>query len=208
MKKKIIKNWYNIAVFVAGAVGLTACLGNWDLRMRTLLLGLMFIHLHFFEEFGFPGGFPWQGEQVELGVKECKPEEWDLNMLSAFFGNEWFAVLVYVLPMFLPVKFLTLTAVIFTFAELAMHLVVFNVALKKWYNPGLVSVLIGLLPVSINYFVQTWGMHLYNWIDVVLAVVWIAFNYWVAFASPLYKWFGSKKEYTFTIEEACGCSNG
>lgn len=202
--KKIIKHWYYIAVYIGCLFGLLLYLGDWDLRLKTLLTGTMFIHLHFFEEFGYPGGFPWQGMHVEKGYTECKPEEWDLNLLSSFFGNEWFALLVYILPMFLNIRFLTLAAVLFTFAELLMHLVVFNAALKTWYNPGLASVLIGLLPVSINYLYQTWGQHLYVWPDVVLALVWISFHYWVAFVSPIYKKLGAKKEYTFTMEEATG----
>lgn len=205
--KKIIQNWYCIAVYIGCLFGLLLCLGDWDLRMKTLLAGTMFIHLHFFEEFGYPGGFPWQGMKVERDAKECKPEEWELNQLSSFFGNEWFALAVYILPMFLNIKFLTLAVVIFTFAELLMHLVVFNVALKKWYNPGLVSILIGLLPVTIHYFIQTQGMHLYSWTDVVLSIIWIVFNYWVAFLSPVYKKLGAKKEYSFSVEEATGNRN-
>ncbi|MGN0158934.1 MAG: HXXEE domain-containing protein [Brotaphodocola sp.] len=206
MKDKIIKNWYYIAVYIGCMFGLLLCLGNWNLRMKTLLAGTLFIHLHFFEEFGYPGGFPWQGMQVERGMTECRPEEWDLTMLSAFFGNEWFAVFVYILPMFLNIKFMTLAAVIFTFAELLMHLIVFNAALKKWYNPGLASVLIGLLPVSVNYLYQIRGLHLYSLADVLLAVAWIVFHYWAAFLSPLYKKMGADKKYAFTVEEATGRS--
>ncbi|WP_283205875.1 HXXEE domain-containing protein, partial [Streptococcus agalactiae] len=37
------------------------------------------------------------------------------------------------------------------FAELAMHLFFFNLSLKKWYNPGLLTTLVGLVPVSVYY---------------------------------------------------------
>lgn len=202
LSRKIINNWYYIAVYVGAIFGLIGLLGDWDLRMRTLLTGTMFIHLHFFEEFGYPGGFPWVGMKVELKSVDDNPENWALNRISSLFGNEWFAVFVYILPMFLKdVKFLTLAAVIFTFAELLMHLLYFPLSLKKLYNPGLFTVLVGLLPTSIYYFTQIWGQHLYSWTDALLALVWIILHYCIAFRSPLYKKLGAKKEYAFSKEE-------
>ena len=77
-----------------GGFGVIPVLGNWDIRRKTLLSGKTFIHLHFFEEFGYPGEFPWYGIKVEKRMTECMTEEWDLTMLSAFFGNEWFTMFV------------------------------------------------------------------------------------------------------------------
>ncbi len=61
---------------------------------RLLLAAISILFLHFFEEFGWPGGFPW------MGVK--------------------------VLPVILPgVRFFILAAMIFLFAEVLMHLIMF-----------------------------------------------------------------------------------
>ncbi|EPX18488.1 hypothetical protein SAG0210_03485, partial [Streptococcus agalactiae str. Gottschalk 13227] len=56
---------------------------------------------------------------VELKSVETDTSKWDLNHLLAFFGNQWFAVIVYLLPIFCPnIPFLTLAVMIFAFAEL------------------------------------------------------------------------------------------
>ncbi|HGK7178791.1 TPA: HXXEE domain-containing protein [Streptococcus agalactiae] len=97
---------------------------------------------------------------VELKSVETDTSKWYLNHLSAFFGNQWFAVIVYLLPIFCPnIPFLTLAVMIFAFAELAMHLFFFNLSLKKWYNPGLLTTLVGLVPVSVYYLAHDWKLY-------------------------------------------------
>ena len=193
----LIKNWYYIVVYVAGIYALIAILGNFTFQIKILLASLVFIHLHFYEEFGCPGGFPSIGMEVEMHQGYADPKTWDLNLLSSLFGNEWFAIIVYLLPIFLPqIHFLTLAAVIFAFLEFIMHAIVFNFKLKRWYNPGLFTTVFGLVPISIFYFLNTKVTH--SWQDWLLSIVWVLLNYWIAFRSPIYKHFGSKKEYTFS----------
>lgn len=202
MRQYIIRHWYQIAVYVAGAYGLILALGQWNLTQRTLLASLMFIHLHFYEEMGFPGGFPWIGMTVELNMDSEDPRQWELTELSSFFGNGWFAVVVYLLPLLLPqLRFLTLASVVFAFAEVAMHLFYFNITMKVWYNPGLLTSVFGLLPLSVNYLARTIPTGTYNWLDLAMALIWIILNYWIAFRSSLYKKLGTYKTYSFTSEE-------
>lgn len=203
MKKTLIKNWYYISVFIAGFLAMILTIGSWGLREKMLLGSSVFIFLHFFEEFAFPGGFPYVGVKVELGMDNLDTKTWPLNQVNAMFGNFAFALLVYLLPLFLPqIPFLTLAAALFAFAEVLMHLAVFNLALKTWYNPGLFTAVFGLLPISLFYFQQIWGQHLYSWPDIVAAVLWIAFNYWLAFRSPIYKKLGKLSDrWAFTEEE-------
>lgn len=201
--KKCIKNWYYIAVFVAGIFALILALGDWNLREKTLYAGLIFIFFHFFEEFGFPGGFPWIGMKIELKITDNNPKSWPLNQVSSMFGNVWFAIFVYLFPLFcFNVRFLTLAAVIFAFAELLMHLVYFNIELRTWYNPGLFTTVFGLLPVSVVYLNHALNQQLYTWLDLALAFIWIILNYWVAFRSPIYKHLGKMSDqYAFTEDE-------
>jgi len=203
MKKRFFDTWYCISVYIAAAFALALALGDWDVREKMLLGSSFFIFLHFFEEFGFPGGFPYVGMEVELRINDTDARHWPLNQANAMFGNFCFAVLVYLLPLFLTnVRFLTLAAAIFAFAEVLMHLVVFNIALKTWYNPGLLTAVFGLLPISLLYFSRILGQHLYSWGDAVLALAWILFNYWLAFRSPIYKKLGKLSDrYGFTEAE-------
>ncbi|MGN0406534.1 MAG: HXXEE domain-containing protein [Bariatricus sp.] len=201
--KRIIKNWYNISVFIAGALSLILALGSWDLKEKTLLASAVIIFLHFFEEFGFPGGFPWVGMRVERGIKDTDTKNWPFNQAAAMWGNFCFAVLVYIMPLFLPdIRFLTLAAVIFAFAEVLMHAFVFNIALKDYYNPGLLTAVFGLLPVSVFYLIKTWEQQLYTGADLAAAIAWIVFNYWLSFLSPVYKQLLKlNDQYAFTADD-------
>lgn len=202
MKNWILKNWYLISVYIASFIALILALGDWNFTQKMLLGSMIFIQLHFFEEFEFPGGFPWVGMKVEMKIVEDDPQKWPLNNASAFWGNQWFAVTVYLLPLFLPqVHFLTLAVMIFAFTELLGHLIIFNIALKTWYNPGTFTAVFGLVPLSVVYLFKTLGTGLYSWLDLVIAIVWIGFNYWVAFRSPIYQTLGKKSEYAFSTEE-------
>lgn len=203
MKKKFFDTLYCVSVYIAAAFVLALALGDWDVREKMLLGSSFFIFLHFFEEFGFPGGFPYVGMKVELRITDMDARHWPLNQVNAMFGNFCFAVLVYLLPLFLPdIRFLTLAAAVFAFVEVLMHLVVFNIALKTWYNPGLLTAVFGLLPISLWYFSQVWSQHLYGWGDAGYAMVWIVFNYWLSFRSPIYKKLGELSgRYAFTEAE-------
>jgi hypothetical protein len=200
--KKLIKNWYYISVYIASIFTLLLALGDWSFTQKMIFASMIFIQLHFFEEFGFPGGFPWVGMKVELRIVDDDPRKWPLTNASAFWGNQWFAMAIYLLPLFLPqVKFLTLAVFVFAFFELLVHLIVFNVALKGLYNPGVLTTLFGLVPVSIVYLSKIIGTGLYSWVDLGIAFVWIVLNYWVAFRSPIYNAIGKKTEYSFSEEE-------
>ena len=112
--RKLIQNWYQLAVYLAGGYALLLGLGSWTVQQRALLMGLILLHLHFFEEFGFPGGFAWLGIRVEMWAVPPVVADWPLNQLSAFFGNEWFALVVYLLPLLCPWwHWLVLAALVF-----------------------------------------------------------------------------------------------
>lgn len=202
-KEKLLCNWYYISVLIAGIITVVLAIGEWDMREKMLLGSAAVLFLHFFEEFGFPGGFAPMGMRVELGITDHDPRHWPLNQVNSMVGNWLFAVLVYLLPLFLPdVRFLTLAAAIFGFFEVLMHATVFNIAVKTWYNPGLLTAVFGLLPVSVWYFAGIWGQNPYRVTDLVLALVWVGFNYWLGFRSPLYKKLGERSDrYAFTPEE-------
>lgn len=202
-KRTFLYNWYYISVFIAGLLAVVLAIGNWDNQERMLLGSAAVIFLHFFEEFGFPGGFAPMGMRVELRITDPDAHNWPLNQLNSMVGNWLFALLVYLLPLVLPnVHFLTLAAALFGFLEVLMHAGVFNIALKRWYNPGFATAVFGLLPISVWYLSSIRGQHLYDNIDILLAVVWIVFNYWLGFRSPLYKKLGSMSDrYAFTPEE-------
>ncbi|MFC6182032.1 HXXEE domain-containing protein [Lactiplantibacillus daowaiensis] len=198
---KWLRRWFEFVVYIAGGYALILGLGQWSVQQKTLLLGLILIHLHFFEEFGLPGGFAWGGIKVEKGHVDADVTTWPLNQLSALWGNEWFAIVVYLLPLFRPQwHWLVLAGIIFAFAELMMHWVIFNLGLHSWYNPGSFTAFLLTVPAT-WYLWQVVPTGLFNWWDLMIAIVWLAFNYWVAFRSPIFKWFNRHTKYTFSRDD-------
>ncbi|HGC9185026.1 TPA: HXXEE domain-containing protein [Streptococcus agalactiae] len=47
----------------------------------------------------------------------------------------------------------------FCICRTSMHLFFFNLSLKKWYNPGLLTTLVGLVPVSVYYLAHDWKLY-------------------------------------------------
>ena len=203
--KTIINNWHNISVYLAGATMLLTVLLPVGVVTRLILASIALLFLHFFEEFGWPGGFPYMGVKVLLGKDERDKSKWDCNNLSSMFGNWTFLVLAYILPMCLPsVRFFVLGVFIFNFLELFMHLILFNVRLKQLYNPGIITAVFGLAPISFYYFFTLFDASAFLWYDYLLAVVWFAVVFWFCFRSPLYWHLGRKPGYDLTDQSAFG----
>ena len=203
MARRFVYSWYKISAFVAGAIAVVLALGEWDVRQRMVLASMAVLFLHFYEEFGCPGGFPRMGLYVEMRITDPDAHHWSLNQLNSMFGNWWFAIVVFGSALVLPsVRFLTLAVALFASVEVAMHLVGFPLGIRRLYNPGLGTAVFGLLPVSVWYLAQAVPAGTYSGWDVLLALGWIALNYWLVFRSPLYTWMGSKsRTWAFTDEE-------
>lgn len=197
----IVRHWYEFAVYIAAIVAMVLGIGTWNTLYSILLLSLILIHLHFFEEFGLPGGFIWVGLKVEPRPYSSDVSKWAVNQASCFWGNEWSAIMGYLLPLLIPQwHWAVLAALIFAYVELLMHLVVFNIGIHSWYNPGLFTA-ICLSIISTWYLWQVIPSSMFTWWDLILAILWCAFNYWMAFESPIAKKFTANKKYTFTRED-------
>ena len=185
--KKIINNWYYISI---GLAVLFACIlfaGDWNMTQKYLLASSALLCLHFFEEFGFPGGFPLMGAKVMLGMEEFDKDKLDCNNLSSSLSNWLLLVLVYLMPMFFPgVRFLLIGAVVLSLAEIFMHLLLFNVKQRTIYNPGLITGLFGIGTVGVIYLIKGFDPSLYVWYDYVLGFVYFVVCFLFCFRSPLY----------------------
>ena len=195
--KYYIRNWYKIAVYIAGLVFMVALIGRFDFRVSMILASLGMIHLHFYEEMGYPGGFPYMGEHMELGTDDENPEHWSLNLATTAWGNEYFAVVVYILPIFIPQwHWMTLAVMLFAFIEGLMHGLFFTIKLRSFYDPGIITAVFGLTPIAIAYFIGNRGYG-FAWYDYLIAIVWIGLNYWMAFKSPIYWKLAKLTQYSF-----------
>lgn len=203
--KKFINNWYNISVGLAVVSALIAIFVVDDMTQKLLWLSIAILFLHFFEEFGFPGGFPLMGMKILMKSREKDSTKWNCNNLNSMFGNWGFLFFLYILPLIFPdIRFLTLAAMMFSFAELLMHLILFNVKQKTFYNPGLVTAVFGLTPIAIYYFSNVFNGSLFAWYDFIIAVLWFIAVFSFCFRSPVYWGLGKLKGYALTRRTAYG----
>ena len=203
--RKLINNWQNISAVLAVVTIFIAVSGQWDLTQRTLLLLNAFLLLHFFEEFGWPGGFPYMGMKVMMGNTEPDPGKWNVNNLSSMFGNWGFLLLVYIPSLFLTeLKPLTIAVVLFSILEGAGHLLIFNIRMRSFYNPGMITAVFGMVPVAVYYLNSISGRHLYVWHDCLIGLAWCAAVFLFCFRSPLYWKLGAVKGYPLTHRSAFG----
>ncbi|MTB64154.1 HXXEE domain-containing protein [Streptococcus sp. zg-86] len=202
--KKMINNWYNISIYLAGLTALLAIFLPVTEVQKCLLASICILFLHFFEEFGYPGGFPLLGVKLLLGTNEMDKTKWDCNNLSSMFGNWTFLILVYVFPLLLPnVRFLTLSAMLFLLMEVIMHSI-FNLRLKSIYNAGLITAILGLGPIGLYYFINLFDSKIYIWYDYALAVLWFIIVFIFCFRSKIYWELGKKDGYVLTDQTAFG----
>ena len=203
--RKVINNWYYVSVGLAVVFACILLTGNWDARETYLLASSVFLCLHFFEEFGFPGGFPFMGGKGLLGKAETDSTKWNCNNLNSMLSNWASLILIYLLPLFIPgARFLTIGAIVLSIGEILMHLVLFNVRLKTFYNPGLITGLFGIGSVVIVYLIRSFDPSIYMWYDYLLGIAYFGVVFWLCFRSPMYWSIGSMKGYPLSDRTAYG----
>jgi hypothetical protein len=168
------RHWYNVGL-VLGAIALGACLlGHLTTIQFILLLNFAVLTVHQFEEYGWPGGFPWIMNEV-IQRKGGPADRYVLNQNNAFFVNVILAWPFYLMPVFFPsVIWLGLAPTLFGFGQFGYHGIFSNVKLKSLYNPGLIAVVFGHVPVGIWYLVEVYSKGTISEADWVLAIAYIA----------------------------------
>ncbi len=171
--RNLVNHWHEVSAFLGGAVAVCAILFVGDPTQQCFFAAIVAMLLHFYEEFGFPGGFPLMGVRILLGSDEPDSTKWHCNNLNSMFGNWMALLLLYIVPVLLPsVHFLTLSGMMFLFAEVLMHLVLFNVRQRSLYNPGMVTGVVLMGAIGLHYFTSVFDAALVGRWDWVLAVVW------------------------------------
>ncbi|PZP43187.1 MAG: HXXEE domain-containing protein [Pseudopedobacter saltans] len=203
--KYLLRNFYNISFFIGIAI-IAYTIFDWNnshYLSSLALLNLAVINLHFFEEFGFPGGFPYFANMM-FGYKNSPaPDRFPLNQLSAFLTNWGTAVVMYLLPIFFPKKiWLGLMPIIFGLIQVLVHGIINNKMLKTWYNGGLATALLGHLPIGILYIKYLNKNHLATTWDYLTALILVIIWYVVGIRIIINKSFESETSpYPFAPEE-------
>lgn len=176
----IIRHFYNISAFVGGICVIFAVVFWQELSplQRLALLNFVVINFHFFEEFGFPGGFPTFANTMFACKNSPAPDRYPLNQLSACLTNWGTAIVLYLPPIFFPeLIWFGLAPIIFGgVAQLIMHGLYNNLLLKRYYNAGLISTLFGHFPIAIvyiHYIVMNNMATIWDWIiGIAIMFIW------------------------------------
>ena len=203
--KKLINNWYIVSLLLAVILAAFAFVEREDGTRLFLLASGAVLSIHFFEEFGYPGGFPLLGVRVMLGSDETDSTKWNCNNLNSWLSNWLCLLLVYLMPLILPnVHFLLLSAIILSVAELMMHLIIFTLRQKKVYNPGIVTTLVGLTPILIWFLTKHFDAGMYHWYEWIIAFVYFVICFGLCFRSPIYWKLGGLEGYPLSDQTAYG----
>lgn len=187
--KFMFRHWYDVSLGIGLLifVGLLVFWGDLSALQRFAVANLGVIFLHFFEEFGFRGGFGKLANTL-LTKDSPEPDRYPLNQLSVWVGNWAFATLFYVPPIFFPnVIWLGLMPMLFgMFGQLLSHAFLNNLALKRaglryGYNSGLATALLGHTPLAVAYIVHIGSNGLAAWWDWAIAIAYAVFAYVVVF---------------------------
>lgn len=170
------RHWYSLNLIIGGILALALAV-NWaclTFTQHLVALNLLFLFVHQFEEYGWPGGEPMIMNAL-LQQSDC-PERFPLNQFSAMFTNVVSAVVLYGLPFFFPnVMWLCLAPMLFNVLQLVIHGVVTNIKLKGVYNPGLFAVVCLHMPVTVVFIYQAVSAHLITGVDWLAAMVYTVF---------------------------------
>lgn len=97
---------------------------------------------------------------------------------------------------------------VFLFAEVLMHLVLFNVRQRSLYNPGMVTGVLLMGAIGLRYFTSVFDASVLAPLDWVLAVVWFVAVFVFCFRSPLYRKLGDVPGYPLEEQTAFGLAGG
>ena len=171
--KFYVYNWYKFTIVFF--VILSFLMGLWGYTVLEplqiiLTYSLMALFVHQFEEYVFPGGGPVVINKGNFGESQDF-RTYPGNMLSSMFVNNS-AWLVYVVAIIFPQTiWFGLGTMYFNLFQLLGHGLKMNIGMKTWYNPGMASALLLLVPISIYYIYYIASNRLAETTDYVLGIV-------------------------------------
>lgn len=160
----MIKHWYHVGATIGVLIVI-------DLLIKALpsnnvqfllILNLLFLFAHQFEEYQLPGGAPVIINRVVYD-ETTLADHYPGNGLSIMVVNV-VAWLIYLVAILLPnVTWLGLGVVLFSLFQILGHGLEMPIKLKAWYNPGLATSVLLFLPLGIVFIRTIASLHLLHW---------------------------------------------
>ncbi|KRK97637.1 hypothetical protein FD04_GL001673 [Secundilactobacillus odoratitofui DSM 19909 = JCM 15043] len=169
------KHWYQY-----GGLGLIL-IGGWLLIARPqfaplqlmMILNLLALLAHQFEEYQLPGGAPMVINRVVYDETE-QPDRYPGNELSIMLVN-LSAWVIYVIAIVIPqIVWFGMGVMLFSLFQILGHCFEMNIKLKTWYNPGMATTLLLFLPLGWHDIAYVMGNNLLSlggWIASVCMLV-------------------------------------
>ena len=167
-----LRHWMDIGGIAVIPLILWAVFGGWSTVQTILILNFAALLVHQFEEYRFPGGEPWIINELG-GNNHGAVDRGPTNHLTRIFINVVAAWPFYIVPVFFPeVVWLGLAPILFGMGfQVGVHIFWNNIRLKSIYNPGVIAVVLGHVPLGIWYLVEVYQQNLIQWWDWVAAIV-------------------------------------
>jgi hypothetical protein len=194
--------WVGLEVVIPLAVFTVLDWHHLDVQQRVLLGSFIVLLLHEFEEWGWPGGEPVILNSIIHDSPT--PDHYPSNANSAMVVNVFVTYPVYIVAViFSNAIWLGLfAAFLFWLGQFMFHGVLTTRKLKKVYNPGLLTVIVGGLPLGIIYVIHVQSNHLVSVWDWVGAVACMVFFVVVVMLKLTFTWLADKDSpYRFTEAE-------
>ncbi|WP_273735256.1 HXXEE domain-containing protein [Mycolicibacterium septicum] len=138
-----------VSAVIAG-IYLAVAWHNLDVLHRILIANFIIVLLHQFEEYLWPGGFPFVANHIFMSMTSVMRP---MNQLSSAVANCIFAYVFYLLPLFFPsVIWLALGTFIFgSILQVLGHGVLVNYRIRSLTSPGTITAVLGWLPLGVYY---------------------------------------------------------
>lgn len=194
--------WYciGLAAGTVCAIWLFFSWKNLGVIQRLLFLNFIFMTIHQFEEFGFPGGVPYLFNEYKC--KSPHPDRYPQNQNQVMIGNVITTYVFYLLPAFFPEQiWFGLGGILVGLFQITAHLEICR-TIKYFYGPGNFAVFCGHIPIGIYFIYYGMSNHListWDWLGGILVFLFIG-AFLVGFVG--YKLLADENsKYPFSYEE-------
>lgn len=165
------QHWFDVGLVLASGIVVYLLVAQPEGIPLLLWLNLIFLCLHQFEEYRFPGYFPGMMNTVMFDSKH--PDRYPLNENTAFIINVGIGWGSY-LPAALfaeRASWLGIATMLVSLGNVLAHAFLFNLKGKTMYNPGMLTAVLLFLPLSVLFFYTVYSNQLatpFDWVAGIL----------------------------------------
>lgn len=173
-------HWFDLGIILALITVFFLLYENIDVHSLQFLLwlSLIFLFIHQFEEYRYPGYFPGMINMVMFNSE--MPDRFPLNSNTSLVINILVGWLCYALAAIFYDKaiWLGIATILVSLGNFVAHTFVFNIKGKTIYNPGMITSIVLFLPIVIYIFYFINANHVATATDYVIGILLgIALNY-------------------------------